>query len=275
MTTQDANSMDSATTGEECRGRQVASWTGSGRGATVCGAQRLAVSAALAGRQPQEVDNSLTTYCQQSSGRRVAFERRMMFPENGPAYSMVTGVSWNCPPEAIEKCTKAIEASMRSAPEDDLAKAFYRLRILTRGREQRAGDNAEAEAVIWIENLKCWPGDIAISVLNTWTSRADGMWWPSWSEVEKELRAKTSQRQALANHIAALPKPSEERNIPPEEREKVGKLFEDLAKRMARDDKHKPQTGGRFTVEDEIAMINATPIRVSAALIDKITGAEQ
>jgi len=95
----------------------------------------------------------------------------------------------------------AAQASLRAAPEDEIAKAVYRLRIITRGREQRSDADREAEAVIWIEQLRCWPGDIVLDTLKGWPHRKDGQWWPTWHDVEAELRGKTSLRQAIVSHL--------------------------------------------------------------------------
>lgn len=148
---------------------------------------------------------------------------------------ITTGLSWNCPSTALDECRAAAVASFRAAPEEEIAKAVYRLRIVTRGREQRSDADREAEAVIWIEQLRCWPGDIVLDVLKGWPQRKDGQWWPTWHDVEAELRAKASLRQIIVSHLENPPPALEApRQQTPEQRkavaEKFAKLSEDMGK---------------------------------------------
>lgn len=127
-----------------------------------------------------------------------------MIPNDAPIYSIVTGIDWPIPLEVAEHAHALIDGAFRAAPEEKIAAEVYQLRLLTRGREQRHESDREAEALIWVEKLRGYPGDIVVDVLQSWPSRSNGQWWPTWSEVEKELRARTGERQALANHVQAV-----------------------------------------------------------------------
>lgn len=235
MTTQDERSTSSGTIGAVSQALVAGKPIGSPHGAIVSGRYPLAPSAALALRSPEEVDQSLQAHLQRISGQPLAFKSRLVFPEGRSMVRITTGLSWNCPSSALDECRTAAAASLRAAPEEEIAKAVYRLRIVTRGREQRSDADREAEAVIWIEQLRCWPGDIVLDVLKGWPHRQDGQWWPTWHDVEAELRAKTSLRQIIVSHLKnpplAIEAPPQQT---PEERkavaEKFAKLSEDLGK---------------------------------------------
>lgn len=168
-------------------------------------ARPLPVSETLAELTPTETDSRLLAALERCSGQRPVLSTRLMLPENGPSYRVVDGIRWDVPPEAVEQLATVVEASFRAAPSNTLAAQLYRLRIMTRGRDERADADREAEATIWLEQLRCWPGDIALQVLATWTSRPNGQWWPTWNEVEKELRTLTQPRRALAQHLLRAP----------------------------------------------------------------------
>lgn len=94
-----------------------------------------------------------------------------------------------------------VDYSLRPAGEDDLGAALYTLRIMTRGRERYEADDREAEAIVWLQQLRKYPADIALDVIRNWTSRSDGQWWPTWHDVSQELEGQTITRRLLAQHI--------------------------------------------------------------------------
>jgi hypothetical protein len=161
----------------------------------------LTVSASLAGMNPEETDQRVSAALKRISGEQPVFLTRRMFPENGPTYVLVESVRWNCPAEKLDEAARVVEGAFRAAPAEAIGAALYKLRIRTRGREQRSDADHEAEAMIWIEDLRRYPGDIVLDVLNTWHSRDNGMWWPTWHEVEAELKKRQDRRMALANFI--------------------------------------------------------------------------
>jgi hypothetical protein len=188
----------------------------------------------------------------------------------------MTGLSWKCPLEKVDECLHGVAAAMRSAPEEDIAKELYRLRILTRGREQRSQGDREAEAVIWLENLRCWPGDIVIDVLRNWPNREDGQWWPTWHDVDAVMRYRTSTRQAIMTHLAELKTlklTDRQASSPvnPDARAKVQEMMDELAAKMKRRD---PPTGQDFDLspEQELEMMAGLPVRTTnaAALIETL-----
>ena len=270
MTKQEAQSHHSGTIGEQSRGLMVANSIGTARSGTGLGVRPQMQSASLSARDPVEVDKSLSARLQSISGRQVAFTSRLTFPEAGGFRQVITGLNWNCPQHHVDECLEIVAASMRSAPEDKIAGALYRLRLLTRGREQRSEADREAEAVIWIENLRCWPGDIVLAVLKDWTRRSDGMWWPSWSDIEVELTTRTSKRAALETHLrgspVALPKP-EDKPRSAEEKQADANLMAGLVQKLT-PPKQRDKTPAE--IEDELAEMAKEPIRVSSALIQKL-----
>lgn len=129
---------------------------------------------------------------------------RTLFPNDGPAYSVVAEVRWDCPHGKLPEVAAIIEGAFKSAPADRIANELYKLRMLTRGREQRDAADQEAENVIWLEQLRCFPGDIVIDVLRSWPNRNDGQWWPTWHDVQQELTKLCDRRKALLNFVRVL-----------------------------------------------------------------------
>lgn len=213
-----------------------------------------APAAALAKLTPQETNARMEACLERISGRRPAFGRKMMFPANGPAYSITETASWKCASESQRnEALAAVEFALRPAGEEDIGAALYTLRIMTRGRDQRADADREAEGMIWLSHLQQFPADIVLTTLRNWPLRPDGQWWPTWHEVQREIDAQASGRRLLAQHIRAgscLPKPADT-----EQREALTE--DDLARReqlaaSVRDRfgiKH--QTGGEVVVDRE------------------------
>lgn len=171
-------------------------------------------AAALAKLTPQETNARMEARLESISGRRPTFARRMMFPSDGPAYSVTEAASWKCATESQRnEALAAVEFALRPADPDAIGAALYTLRIMTRGRAQTSDADREAEAVIWLEHLRRFPADIVLTTLRNWPTRPNGQWWPVWHEVQKDLEAQTSARRLLAEHIRAskcLPAPAAE-----------------------------------------------------------------
>lgn len=180
------------------------------------GLANTAPAAALAKLSPQETNARMEACLERISGRRPVLERRMMFPENGPAYSITEAATWKCASESQRnEALAAVEFALRPASAEDIGAALYTLRIMTRGRDQRTDADREAEGLIWLSHLQQFPADIVLTTLKNWPKRHDGQWWPTWHDVQKELDAMTSSRRLLADHIRSskcLPPPT-----PPDE----------------------------------------------------------
>lgn len=170
-------------------------------------------AAALAKLTPQETNGRMEACLERISGRRPVFGRKMMFPANGPAYSIAETASWKCATESQRnEALAAVEFALRPAAEDEIGAALYTLRIMTRGRGQVSDADREAEAMIWLAHLQRFPADIVLMTLKAWPMRPDGQWWPTWHDVQKDLDAQTSARRLLAEHIrsgACIAKPQQ------------------------------------------------------------------
>ncbi len=214
-------------------------------------------ASALAKLTPQETNARMEACLERISGRRPVFGRRMMFPANGPAYSITETASWACTTASQRnEALVAVEFALRPASEEDIGAALYTLRIMTRGRDQRTDADREAEGMIWLEHLQRFPADIVLITLKNWPLRPDGQWWPTWHDVQKDLEAQTSGRRLLAEHIRksqCLPPPS--KDFEPDDSPEA------LARRKAQADAArerfgiKPSTGE--TVVDREAMPEA------------------
>lgn len=149
---------------------------------------------------------------------------RGRYPEGGAAYWVCESVGWRCNDEAQQAAAlEAVEFALRPAPENDVAQALYTLRILTRGRDRYEADDREAEAIVWLAQLREFPADIVLATLKDWPSRPDGQWWPTWHDVHKVVDAATTARRMLAEHILSgacltkpLPRPDLDRDDSPE-----------------------------------------------------------
>lgn len=177
-----------------------------------CG-KPLTESAALGQLKPAETDQRVAAALRRITGRSPGLKIRTMFPTDGPTYRVVERVEWGCPAERLDEAKAVVEGSLRSAPEATLGAALYRLRMLTRGRDQRAELDMEAEALVWLQELRCWPADVALETIRSWPTK--NPWWPTWCEIQADMRKACEYRRALAAHLnagapepaAALPEP--------------------------------------------------------------------
>jgi hypothetical protein len=235
------SSTASATTGLQPLALTLPSATGTPLGAIGSG-RPLTVSDGLAGLQPEETDRRLLATLERISGSPPVIKTRMLFPTNAPAYSVVAGVEWSLTPDVAEKAGREIERAFRAAPEPKIAQELYKLRMLTRGREQRSPAEQEGEAMVWTEQLRCWPGDIVVDVLRSWPKRDGGQWWPTWHEVQAELKSRCDKRMALANFVKlALAKPpsaapTESQGPDDETRARAVERWEDMRDQFAKPD---------------------------------------
>jgi hypothetical protein len=221
-----------------------------------CG-KPLTASAALAALHPAETDQRVETSLERISGQRPVFRSRNFIPNDGPTYSVIEAVRWDCPQDKLPEVVAVLEGAFRGAPEDQIASALFKLRIMTRAREQRSEEMQEAEAMIWIEQLRGYPGDIVLDVLKTWTKRPNGQWWPTWHEVEEELKKRADRRQSLLNFVRRLvERPSDMKAItdqPPtkEERDRAVEYYEQHIRPAlsARDAPTKPQEDPQAALE--------------------------
>lgn len=238
------------TTGPMSLGSAVASSLGRARGGTIAGASQTG-SAALAKLTPQETNARMEACLERISGARPAFGRRMMFPANGPAYSITETANWKCNTASQRnEALAAVEFALRPASEDEIGAALYTLRIMTRGRDQRTDADREAEGMIWLSHLQQFPADIVLTTLKNWPKRPDGQWWPTWHDVQKELGAMTSSRRLLAAHIRSgecLPKPSEDDGDEPRSESDQARIDAIVAK--ARERFGIKQTSGETVVD--------------------------
>lgn len=214
MTSPDELSPPSETTGLQPLGPHLGKLIGSRPGETGFAAMpNVAPAPALAKLTPQETNARMEACLERISGRRPVFSRRMMFPSDGPAYSVTETAGWKCATESQRnEALKAVEFALRPAEADAIGAALYTLRIMTRGRAQMSEADREAEATIWLEHLRRFPADIVLTTLKNWPTRPNGQWWPVWHEVQKNLEAQTSARRLLAEHIRAskcLPAPAD------------------------------------------------------------------
>jgi hypothetical protein len=165
-----------------------------------CGSGKpLNSSNALALLKPEESDARMIAALQRLSGHSIAFATQLHMPNDGPSYRVITGVSWSCPASKRDEAMSIVEHSLRAAPDEKIVAALYRLRTLTRGKIERSSADQEGEMLIWAEQLRCWPGDVALDVIRNWPSRENGQWWPTWHEVEVVMKQRCEKRIAIAN----------------------------------------------------------------------------
>lgn len=206
----------SETTGPASLGSAASNAIGQLRSGTALA--NSAPAAALAKLTPQETNARMEACLERISGRRPVLARRMLFPSDGPAYSITEAASWKCATESQRnEALAAVEFALRPASEEDIGAALYTLRIMTRGRDQRTDADREAEAMIWLAHLQQFPADIVLTTLRNCPKRPDGQWWPTWHDVQRELDAMTSGRRLLADHIRSskcLPAPATDDDAP-------------------------------------------------------------
>jgi hypothetical protein len=118
----------------------------------------------------------------------------------------VDQVRWDCPYDKLPEVVAILEGAFKAAPPDRIANELYKLRMLTAGRDQKDVSDQEAENIIWLEQLRCYPGDIVIDVLRSWTSPGNpsGKWWPTWNDIAARLQHACDKRKSLLNFVRVL-----------------------------------------------------------------------
>lgn len=274
MTRSAESSIASETTGLKPLALTLPSGTGTRLGEIGSG-RPLTVSAQLADMRPEEVDRRVEAALQRCSGRPPIFETRMMFPNDGPAYRVVTGVRWECPADKIAEAASVVEGSFRAAPADKISAALYKLRMMTRGREQRSESDQEAETIIWIEHLRCYPGDIVLAVLRDWPTRKDGQWWPTWHDVQEALRQALDKRRAILNHVRSIaandrPKALEQHPPSAEQRARAVERWEAMRAEMTKpEDNGKPKESPEDALK-RLAAMKDQPVAIGEGLAAKL-----
>lgn len=142
-------------------------------------------------------------------------ETTLIYPDKKGAYcaTLVTALSLRASPvgdaasDAAPDARGALVAVDRAsapAPKAEIVKALTRLRLRTKARRETTEDMAAAFA-LYAEDLAAFPADAVHETLEGWPRRENGMWWPSWSELDSVLRAKASfRRRARAALVTFL-----------------------------------------------------------------------
>ncbi|MEO1222995.1 MAG: hypothetical protein AAFX92_02120 [Pseudomonadota bacterium] len=154
-------------------------------------------------------------------------ETTLIYPDRKGAYcaTLVTALSLEAVPDAdaapdANGALAAVNRASAPAPKAEIVKALTRLRLRTKARRETTEDMAAAFA-LYAEDLATFPADAVHETLEGWPRRENGMWWPSWSELDGVLRAKASfRRRARAALVTFLedrteaepadPKPTEQ-----------------------------------------------------------------
>lgn len=111
---------------------------------------------------------------------------------------------WTCPSDKLPEARRLLEAAFRPAPEEEIAKALYTMRVMVRGRdgEMKAEDAGAVEIAAWVLRLQEFPADVAISVVQDWPKQSQ--WWPTWFELNERLQQAMSQRRVMLHTLAQL-----------------------------------------------------------------------
>ena len=133
-------------------------------------------------------------------------ETTLIYPDKKGAYcaTLVTALSLRALPDADAKgALAAVDRASAPAPKAEIVKALTRLRLRTKARRETTDDMAAAFA-LYAEDLAAFPADAVHETLEGWPRRENGMWWPSWSELDGALRAKASFRRRARAALEAF-----------------------------------------------------------------------
>lgn len=128
-------------------------------------------------------------------------ETTLIYPDNTGAYcatlvtalSLDTAANADVAPDAMGALA-AVDRASAPAPRAEIVKALTRLRLRTKAKRETTDDMAAAFA-LYAEDLAAFPADAVHETLEGWPRRENGMWWPSWHELDTVLRAKASFRR--------------------------------------------------------------------------------
>jgi hypothetical protein len=237
MTVQLGSLVNSVTTGCNRTLTQPGSLIGKLR--AVLGSGKHLPEAEWAGRvgSPEETDARLIASLEHISGQRITLAYSTRMRDGAPTERSWDRIRWPFPAEKSDELATVIESAFRAAPSDRLAAALYKLRMTTRGRPENADEDREAQATIIIHELRKYPGDVAMHVLETWPARPNGQFWPTWHELDEVLRLESQKRRTIAACLlkyANGPRPETDAPvITKAERERVAAGFERLKQELA------------------------------------------
>jgi hypothetical protein len=162
--------------------------------------RRDMVVARLSSLSPDETDRNLLASLKRSCGLAVNVHTRLMFPENGPTYHAVTGVtvSGEASQSTAREALSSIEDAMEPATVEALTAALTRLSVVTAAR-QKAGIDVEMMAGAYLDDLQRYPADIALAVL-----KKPRQWWPTLHELTSEADQLAARRKAVLHKIREL-----------------------------------------------------------------------
>ncbi|HYF35511.1 MAG TPA: hypothetical protein VD994_09500 [Prosthecobacter sp.] len=196
------NPPNSETTGWRSLGEIQPSVTGPQPGETGFAVVPTVVSLAE-GATVTANDKALQASLRRQCGLSIEVRERLMFPPGGGFYAVPDGVDCrpvggNAPNPGL--ALAILERAVEPAPRQVLARELTRLRMLTKAKD-RAVTDTEFEALIWMDELSRYPGDVVIEALREWPRQPHGQWWPSWHEMEEVLRRKSAPRRAMLNAL--------------------------------------------------------------------------
>lgn len=190
----------SETTGFRPLGSALASAIGRRHGETgsavsAIGPARLA--AKLAQQQPAETDAALRASLRQRCGWHLEARIELRYPEEGGFERTAVDATAVAVRDAPDRAgaLDMLCSAMTPADKPTLARELTRLAMLTKSRDR--GDDTELIVECYIEELRRYPADIAVSVLREWPRRKHGTWWPSWHELQRVLEWRVGPRRAM------------------------------------------------------------------------------
>lgn len=191
----------SATTGLQRLGPTLGSLIGPQPGEHGSVARRMdpaKVASHLAKQAPTETDANLVDLLEQRHGLRLEVEWESRFPEDGGYYTVAVAARGQKTREDadVAGALAVVEEAMTPALPNDLACELAQLRVLTKARDGSPED-MELMAQAYLDQLRRYPADVALSVIRDWPRTRNGKWWPSWHELERWCSARASARHAM------------------------------------------------------------------------------
>ena len=134
----------------------------------------------------QTIDQELLTYLPQSVKQALASQVDRDYELTG--YQMTKEVSQQDKDTAIKMLDKALEP----LPSKTILQELTRLKLKTMARNMTT-EELSLQLAVYVDELSEYPADIVVKVLRDWPRNSK--WWPTWHELDIELRWRTNRRQ--------------------------------------------------------------------------------
>jgi hypothetical protein len=146
---------------------------------------------------PQEVQRDLQTLLPQSVQQSLCSQVNRDYEVT--KYIMTQEV----PERDYQKAVALLEASLEPLPPDLIKLELTRMKVKTAARNMTT-EEITLQFTIYMDELRLFPADVVVHVLQNWPDRSK--WWPTWYDLNDELRFWSAKRELMLEALLRGPK---------------------------------------------------------------------